>query len=89
MMMDQFLSSLLQVVIVLDVVGLLAYFALGALKRRRKSVPAPAPVPVVARPGWWQRVRQRLSFRPGSQEDLEASLHNLRRVLHSYQQGLA
>ncbi|MBM3280677.1 MAG: hypothetical protein FJY95_21755 [Candidatus Handelsmanbacteria bacterium] len=88
-MMDQFLSALLQIVILLDVVGLLAYFVLGALKRRRESVPAPASVAAVARPGWWQRVRQRLSFPPGSQEDLEASLHNLRRVLHSYKQGLA
>ncbi len=88
MVMDHFLSSLLQIVIVLDLLGLLAYFVLGALKRRKKAEAAPvAPIP--AEPGLWRRFRQRLSFRPGNQEDMDAALDNLRRVLHSYQQGLA
>lgn len=93
-MMDQFLNSLLQIVIVLDVFGLLAYFVIGALKRRRQGE-TPAPTPVFAltqperQPGRWRRLRQRLSFHPGGHEDLDAALGNLRRVLYSYQQGLA
>ncbi|MCC7263302.1 MAG: hypothetical protein IT369_12355 [Candidatus Latescibacteria bacterium] len=91
-MMDHFLNSLLQIVIVLDLLGLLAYFALSALKRRKQAaepVALPAMALVEERPGLWTRFRQRLSFRPGGQEDVEAALDNLRRVLYSYQQGLA
>lgn len=94
-MMDQFLNSLLQIVIVLDVFGLLAYFVIGALKRRRRQAETPAPTTPIAltqperQPGRWRRLRQRLSFRPAGHEDLDAALGNLRRVLYSYQQGLA
>ena len=89
-MMDHFLNSLLQIVIVLDLLGLLAYFVLGALKRRKQAAePVPALVMVEQRPGLWTRFRQRLSFHPGGQEDVDAALDNLRRVLYSYQQGLA
>lgn len=88
-MMDHFLNSLLQVVIILDVLGLLAYFVLGSLKSKKK--PASAPVQVLAEPGFWSRLRQRLPGRVGGQggENLDAALDNLKRVLYSYQQGLA
>jgi hypothetical protein len=79
--MDHFLTSLLQLVIVLDVLGLLAYFALGSLKSGKKTAPPPA------RPGVWARLRQNLRAR--REEDLDAALSNLKRVLYSYQQGLA
>jgi hypothetical protein len=79
--MDHFLTSLLQLVIVLDVLGLLAYFALGSLKSRKKTAPAPA------RPGIWARLCQGLRAR--REENLDAALGNLKRVLYSYQQGLA
>ena len=88
-MMDHFLNNLLQVVVILDVLGLLAYFVSGALKRQRKVVPAPIQLP--AEPGFWARLRDRLPARIGGQggENLDAALDNLKRVLYSYQQGLA
>lgn len=86
-MMDHFLNSLLQVVIILDVLGLLAYFVLGGLKRKKKAIPA--PVVQLAGPGFWARLRQRLPVGAGSREDLDEALDNLKRVLYSYQQGLA
>lgn len=88
-MMDNFLNSLLQVVIILDVLGLLAYFVLGSLKTKTKA--APAPVQVLAPPGFWSRLRERLPVQMGGQggENLDAALDNLKRVLYSYQQGLA
>ncbi|MBI2505064.1 MAG: hypothetical protein HYW07_17745 [Candidatus Latescibacteria bacterium] len=86
-MMDHFLNSLLQVVIVLDVLGLLAYFALGSLRAKKKLAPIQAP----AAPGFWARLRQRIPATAMGQrsEDLDAALGNLKRVLYSYQQGLA
>ena len=86
-MMDPFLNSLLQIVIILDVLGLLAYFVLGGLKRKKQIVPVPIPAP--AGPGFWSRLRQRLPARAESREELDEALGNLKRVLHSYQQGLA
>ena len=94
-MMDHFLTSVLQVVIVLDILGLVGYFVLGSLKSRKKralvSAPAlQAPVPVPSTPGFFRRLRQRFSFpAPGGPDSLEAALGNLKRVLYSYQQGLA
>ena len=89
-MMDHFLNSLLQVVIILDVLGLLAYFVLGGLKRQKKAIPAPV-VQVPDGPGFWSRLRQRLPVQVGGQggENLDLALDNLKRVLYSYQQGLA
>jgi hypothetical protein len=90
--MDNFLNSLLQIVIALDVLGLLAYFVLGGLKRTKKALPAPVvQVQAPAGPGFWSRLRQRLPARISGQggEDLDAALDNLKRVLYSYQQGLA
>lgn len=86
-MMDHFLNSLLQVVIILDVLGLLAYFVLGGLKSKKKVAPTPVQVP--AEPGFWSRLRERLPVRAGNGEDLDEALGNLKRVLYSYQQGLA
>lgn len=88
-MMDQFLNSLLQVVVILDVLGLLAYFVLGTLKRQKKVVPTPIQLP--AEPGFWSRLRERLPRRIGGAggENLDVALDNLKRVLYSYQQGLA
>jgi len=36
-MFDEFLTSLLKVIIVVDVVGAIAYFVLGTLKRRKRQ----------------------------------------------------
>ena len=86
-MMDHFLNSLLQIVLVHDVLGLLAYFVLGSLRAKKK----PASVQVPSEPGFWARLRQRFPATAAEQpsEDLDAALGNLKRVLYSYQQGLA
>lgn len=86
-MMDHFLNSLLQIIIVLDVLGLLAYFVLGGLKSKKKTAPVSVQAP--AGPGFWSRLRQRLPTRAGNREELDEALGNLKRVLYSYQQGLA
>ena len=45
-MFNDFLSSLLQIVIVIDVIGVVAYFVLTALRPRETETPrAPAPQP--------------------------------------------
>jgi len=108
-MFNDFLSSLLQIVIVLDLVGLVAYFVLAAVRPRRlrtEAVPELAPPPAATAAGWrgWtarvglEGLGSRLSElwrRPGSRpatspaDSLEAAFGRLRRVLNSYQEGLA
>ena len=36
-MFDHFLTNLLQIVIVIDVLGAIAYFALGALRKQKRG----------------------------------------------------
>lgn len=98
-MFERFLTSVLQVIIVLDVIGAVAYFALGALKYRRRQAEAGLYLPAAParRPG----VRERLaaSF-PGFARMLpwrrprlalagSSDFDQLRRVLHSFREGLA
>ena len=92
-MMDHFLTSVLQVVIILDILGLVGYFVLGSLKSKKKRTSIPAPVQArglpLATPRFFTRLRQRFTFsRSEGPESLEAALGNLKRVLYSYQQGL-
>ena len=84
--MDHFLTSVLQLVIVLDILGVIAYFVLGSLRSRsRKPQAAPAPIP--HSPSLWDRLRWRPALSE-SPEALAPALDNLKRVLYSYQQGL-
>ncbi len=84
--MDLFLNSVLQVIVALDVLGIIAYFVLGGIRSRsRKKQPAIQPL---SRPSsLWDRLGWRSAPRE-SPEVLEPAFANLRRVLHSYQQGL-
>ena len=82
-MLDHFLNHLLQIVIVIDVLGAIAYFALGALKKKKLG-----PIPIDLKgPTLWQRLfaRRQQQTVNASDEDF-AQLH---RVLYSFQDGLA
>ena len=83
-MLDHFLNHLLQIVIIIDVIGAIAYFALGALKKKKRG-----PVPIDLKgPSLWQRLfarRQQQTAVNASQKDF-AQLH---RVLYGFQDGLA
>jgi len=82
-MFDQFLTTILQIVIVVDVLGAIAYFALGGFKSKKneKTVVLEAPTPSL-----WSRLlrRQQPQMAAASQSDFD----NLRRVLYSYEESL-
>lgn len=87
--MDQFLTHLLQIVIVLDVVGALAYFLLGTLRRaKRTEAQQPQAAPLLSPSSlWgelWLRLRPRRRFAPVPARDME----RLRSVLYSFEEGL-
>lgn len=94
--MDHFLTSLLQVVIIVDVAAAIAYFVLGGLKRSRRrrlepvlqsvvlpAAAAPAPTP---RPGLWTRLRRRS---PAVEPPTASDLAQLHRILQAFHEGLA
>ena len=87
-MFDNILSSLLVIVIVLDIVGAIAYFALGALRKQKRDLaPAPAPAPVPAQPpSLWQRIFSRRQ--PRALAATEGDFAQLHRVLYGFQDGL-
>ena len=97
-MFNDFLTSLLQIVVVLDVLGVVAYFVLGALKPKSRTV-ATTPFGDTAevRYPFWRRALShlktpRLSPRrhlAATGDSMEAALGKLKRVLYSYQEGLA
>ena len=51
-MFDHFLTNLLQIVIVIDVLGAIAYFALGALRKQKRGA---TPIEIKG-PSLWQRL---------------------------------
>ena len=82
-MLDHFLNNLLQIVIVIDVLGAIAYFALGALKKKKR-----VPIPIDLKgPTLWQRLfaRQKPQTVPATDKDFA----RLQRVLYGFQEGLA
>ena len=81
-MFDNILSSLLVVVIVLDIVGAIAYFALGALRKQKRDL-APAPAQT---PSLWQRIFSRRQ--PQAVAATEGDFAQLHRVLYGFQDGL-
>ena len=82
-MLDHFLNHLLQIVIVIDVLGAIAYFALGALKKKKRG-----PIPIDLKgPTLWQRLFARRQKQTVSASDKDfAQLH---RILYGFQVGLA
>jgi len=90
-MFDHFLTSILQVVIVLDVLGAITYFVLGGLKRRdRKALEkAPAPLALQVEPlqkPFWKRFFWR---QPHPVPATEGDFTQLQRILYSFREGLA
>ena len=82
-MLEHFLNNLLQIVIVIDVLGAIAYFALGALKKKKRG-----PIPIDLKgPTLWQRLfaGQQLQTVPATDRDFA----RLQRVLYGFQDGLA
>lgn len=95
-MLNEFLTQTLQVIVALDVAGVVAYFLLSALRaRRRQAVVATARAASSSDcPSLWQKLarRRRLS-RPLAvalaDDSLSGALSRLRRVLDSYGSSLA
>ncbi|MBT4500950.1 MAG: hypothetical protein HOC74_24685 [Gemmatimonadetes bacterium] len=90
-MFDNFLTSILQVVIVIDVLGAIAYFVLGGLKRKKRQAleqsghAQPAEVIPLHEPFW-----KRFSWgHPRPIPATEGDFDQLRQVLYSYREGLA
>ena len=83
-MLDHFLTSVLQLIIVVDILGVIAYFVLGALRPK----PEKQAASLVAKKSLWEHLpwgRNRArSLVPAS--DFEFG--QLKRVLYSYQEGL-
>ena len=82
-MLDHFLNYLLLIVIAIDVLGAIGYFALGALKKKKHG-----PIPIDLKgPTLWQRL-----FARREQQTINASdkdFTQLHRVLYGFQDGLA
>ena len=108
-MSDNFLTTVLEIVIVLDLLGVIAYFGLSLLRPRHRTATSSAPSGVAPNTLWRRRMphgrfgqftqilRHPLTFRrtrstspgPITRESLESAFGNLRRVLFSYEKGLA
>jgi len=93
-MFDDFLSSTLKIILVLDIIGVIAYFGLGAFKRHKQKQPTLAPISVsntvsntVSKPSWWRRTPRRITAE--SSATLQEACVSLKRVLYSFEKGLA
>ena len=82
-MLDHFLNYLLLIVVVIDALGVIVYFALGALKKK-KHVPIPIDL---KSPTLWQRLFARRQQQALSASDKDFT--QLHRVLYGFQDGLA
>ena len=82
-MMDQFLTTILQVVIAIDIIGAIAYFVLGGFKSKdgEKNIALEPPTA-----SFWSRFlrRRQKALVPATESDFD----KLRRVLYSYEEGL-
>jgi hypothetical protein len=98
-MFDEFLTTLLQIFIVIDLIGAVAYFALGALRRKRRvneptadQTTPPRALALDDRPLWkklfpsrlWQKLNPGQRFAFARSQDID----KLRQVLYSFQDGL-
>lgn len=97
-MFNEFLSETLRVVLVLDLVGIVAYFVLSArrLRRRDPVTASPRIDRVHGRSLWRKLVRtqdEAMHVRPAlagsGPPSLDGALGQLRRVLDSYGSSLA
>ena len=82
-MFDHFLNYILQIVIVLDVLGAIAYFVLGALHKQNRATP---PIEL-KNPSLWQRLFAR--SQPQAVPATDRDFARLQEVLYGFQLGLA
>jgi hypothetical protein len=82
-MFDHFLTYILQIVIVLDVLGAIAYFALGALRKQKRATPSIE----LKGPSLWQRLFAR--SQPQTVPATDRDFARLQEVLYGFQVGLA
>lgn len=87
-MFDHLLTLILQAVILIDLLGAIAYFILGGIRHKKqaaKAIPVAAPLVVPIRPPFWSRLfSRRTQPAPATQDDFE----QLRQILQSFQEGL-
>ena len=82
-MFDQFLTSILQIVIIVDVLGVIAYFVLAGL-RPKPAEADDSPRSLLNFLPWRRQHRLAPVTRPTANE-----FDQLRQVLYGYRQGLA
>ena len=82
-MFDHFLTYILQIVIVLDVLGAIAYFALGALRKQTRTTPPNDH----KGPTLWQRLFAR--SQPQTVPAPDRDFARLQEVLYGFQVGLS
>jgi hypothetical protein len=98
-MFDDFLTTLLQIFIVIDLIGAVASFALGAMRRKQRAsepttnqVAQPLTLVLDDKPLWKKLIPSRLlqKLNPGNRLAFARSqdIDKLRRVLYSFQDGL-
>lgn len=93
-MLNEFLSHMLQVIIVLDVVGIVAWFVLKAKRSPQKAVAVDheMPGPAAKMTLWSKLTGSRQQLQPARAQakgkSLDDALGQLRRVLESYRGSL-
>ena len=94
-MLNEFLTNTLKIIIVLDVLGVVAWFVLAARRPSHKTVmSSPTTMTVVSPVTLWGKLTgstHRLQSAPAQRvgQSLDDSLGQLRRVLDSYRSSLA
>lgn len=84
-MFDNMLTSLLQIVIVVDLLGAAAYFVLAGMRHRRRQAAQLESLPVPAQPPFWARV---WGQRPQPALATDGDYGQLRSMLDSFRDGL-
>lgn len=90
-MLNEFLTQILQVIIAIDILGVIAWFVLGARRKASESVeetPVSAVEPVRA-PTAWQKLTGKRQPIPATEPGIDQAFGQLRRVLDSYGNSLA
>jgi hypothetical protein len=82
-MFDHFLTTVLQIIIIVDVLGLIAYFVLGALRSKTQE----QAVPQAQRFSIWDRLPWRRSR--AAIPATNSEFGQLKKVLFGFQEGLA
>ena len=87
-MLDHFLTSILQITIILDILGAIAYFVLGGFRPRTQKEVKSQTLREHRRTlgALWERLPWRLA-QPVPASEIE--FDQLKSILYSYQEGLA